>query len=146
MCTDCPLLNHAVIFGYFLREKSYHQGRKFVVREPAQVKIVTASDDMTMWIRLTVISKEITHTQGMSKNHPFFFQPFNKLWLSPVEMWWHTVTYGRGSDGGNWRMQWVASTLHTTSEHGVSSITTADAHKPRLRSSRLNWRPPTGPI
>ena len=24
-------------------------------------------------------------------------------------------------------MQWVASTLHTTSEHGVSSITTADA-------------------
>ena len=32
---------------------------------------------------------------------------------------------------GNWRMEWVASTLHTTSEHGVSSITTiitADAH------------------
>ena len=29
--------------------------------------------------------------------------------------------------GGNCRMQWVASTLHTTSEHGVSSITTADA-------------------
>jgi len=29
--------------------------------------------------------------------------------------------------GANWRMQWVASTLHTTSEHGVSSITTADA-------------------
>jgi len=26
----------------------------------------------------------------------------------------------------DWRMQWVASTLHTTSEHGVSSITTAD--------------------
>ena len=29
-------------------------------------------------------------------------------------------------------MEWVASTLHTTSEHGVSSITTADAHTPRL--------------
>jgi len=27
----------------------------------------------------------------------------------------------------DWRMQWVASTLHTTSEHGVSNITTADA-------------------
>jgi len=26
---------------------------------------------------------------------------------------------------GDWRMEWVASTLHTTSEHGVSSITTA---------------------
>ena len=25
-------------------------------------------------------------------------------------------------------MEWVASTLHTTSEHGVSSITTAYAH------------------
>ena len=29
-------------------------------------------------------------------------------------------------------MEWVASTLHTTSEHGVSSITTADAHTSRL--------------
>ena len=40
----------------------------------------------------------------------------------------------------NWRMEWVASTLHTTSEHGVSSITTADAHT-SVASSRLNWRP-----
>jgi len=37
-------------------------------------------------------------------------------------------------------MQLVASTLHTTSEHGVSSITTADAHT-SAASSRLNWRP-----
>jgi len=29
---------------------------------------------------------------------------------------------------GNWRMEWVSSTLHTTSEHGECSITTADAH------------------
>ena len=42
-------------------------------------------------------------------------------------MWWHTVTHGRGNWRGNWRIQCVASTLHTTSEHGVSSITTADA-------------------
>ena len=42
---------------------------------------------------------------------------------------------------GNWRMEWVASTLHTTSEHVVSSITTADAHT-SAASSRLNWRPP----
>ena len=34
----------------------------------------------------------------------------------------------------------VASTLHTTSEHGVSSITTADAHT-SADSNRLNWRP-----
>ena len=53
-------------------------------------------------------------------------------------------------DGTRWRTggevkgklsNWVASTLHTTSEHGVSSITTADAHT-SAASSRLNWRPP----
>jgi len=41
---------------------------------------------------------------------------------------------------GNWRMEWAASTLHTTSEHGVSSITTADVHT-SAASSRLNWCP-----
>ena len=41
---------------------------------------------------------------------------------------------------GNWQMEWVASTLHTTSGHGVSSITTADAHA-SAASSRLKWRP-----
>jgi hypothetical protein len=45
-----------------------------------------------------------------------------------------------GKSRGNWRMEWVASTLHSTSEHGVSSITTADAHN-SAASSRLNWRP-----
>jgi len=37
-------------------------------------------------------------------------------------------------------MEWLASTLHTTSEHGVSSITTAETHT-SAASSRLNWRP-----
>ena len=41
---------------------------------------------------------------------------------------------------GNWRMEWVASTLHTTSEHGASSITAADVHT-TAASSQLNWRP-----
>jgi len=43
---------------------------------------------------------------------------------------------------GNWRTEKVASTLHTTSEHGVSSfitITTVDA-RTSAASSRLNWR------
>jgi hypothetical protein len=48
---------------------------------------------------------------------------------------------GEGNWRGDWRMEWVASTLHTTSEHGVSGINTADAH---TASSRLNWRPPPG--
>ena len=37
-------------------------------------------------------------------------------------------------------MEWVASTLHTTSEHGVSSITTADAYT-SAASSRMNLGP-----
>ena len=42
---------------------------------------------------------------------------------------WNVMAHGDAREGkwrGNWRMEWVASTLHTTSEHGVSSITTAD--------------------
>jgi hypothetical protein len=54
-----------------------------------------------------------------------------------VESSWN-VTHGSGKWRGNWRMEWVASTLHTTSEHGVSSITTADINTP-VASSRLNW-------
>jgi len=34
-------------------------------------------------------------------------------------------------------MEWVAGTLHTASEHDVSSITTADVHT-SAASSRLN--------
>ena len=57
---------------------------------------------------------------------------------------WNVMAHGDAGEGkwrGNWRMEWVASTLHSTSEHGVSSITTAYAHT-SAASSRLNWRPP----
>jgi len=53
------------------------------------------------------------------------------------------MAHGDAREGkwrGNWRMERVASTLHTTSEQGVSSITTADA-RTSTASSRLNWRP-----
>jgi hypothetical protein len=53
------------------------------------------------------------------------------------------MAHGDAREGkwkGNWRIEWVASTLHTTSEHGASSVTTADAHT-SAASSRLNWRP-----
>jgi len=61
-----------------------------------------------------------------------------------IESSWNVTAHGNAREGkwrGNWRMEWVASTLHTTSEHGVSSIITADAHT-SAASSRLNWRPP----
>jgi len=60
-----------------------------------------------------------------------------------VDSCWNVMAHGDAREGkwrGKWRMEWVASTLHTTSEHGVSSITTADAHI-SAASSRLNWRP-----
>jgi hypothetical protein len=60
-----------------------------------------------------------------------------------VEPSWNVMVHGDARQGkwrGNWRMEWVASTLHTTSEHGVSSITNVDAHT-SAASSRLNWCP-----
>jgi len=53
------------------------------------------------------------------------------------------MAHGDAREGkcrGNWLIECVASTLHTTSERGVSSITTADAHN-SAASSRLNWSP-----
>jgi len=64
--------------------------------------------------------------------------------IATVESSWNVMAHGDVQEGkwrGNWRIEWVASTLYTTSEHGVSSTTTADAHTSAARS-RLNWRPP----
>ena len=61
-----------------------------------------------------------------------------------VDSSWNVMAHGDAREGkwrGNWRMEWLCSTLHTTSEHGVSSITTADALI-SAAGSRLNWRPP----
>ena len=63
--------------------------------------------------------------------------------LCIVDSSWNMMANGDAREGkwrGNWRMERVGSTLHTTSEHGVSSITTADAHT-SATSSRRNWRP-----
>jgi len=49
------------------------------------------------------------------------------------------VAHGGVREGkwrGNWRMEWVANTLHTTSEHGVSSITTAEEH---ISAASSDW-------
>ena len=68
-----------------------------------------------------------------------------------VVPWWcafqvessrNVIAHGDAREGkwrGKWRMEWVASTLHTTSDHGVSSITTAGAHTSSA-SSQLKWR------
>jgi len=90
----------------------------------------------------------------LSKLTTFYWQPTvscslykNQLpVLSPifaVKSSWNVTAHGDARVGKwrwNWRMEWVASTLHTTSEHGVTSVTTADAHT-SAASRRLNWRP-----
>jgi hypothetical protein len=56
-----------------------------------------------------------------------------------LESSWNVMAHSDAREGkwrGNWRMEWVASTLHTTSAHGVSSITTADA---RTSAASSHW-------
>ena len=70
--------------------------------------------------------------------HGVFFIPKQLL-----ESSWNVMAHGDAREGkwrGNWRMEWVSSTLHTTSEHGVSSITTVYAHT-SAANIRQNWRP-----
>jgi hypothetical protein len=53
---------------------------------------------------------------------------------------WNVMAQSEAREGkwrGNWRLEWVASTLHATSKHCVSSITTADAHTSDA-SNRMN--------
>ena len=61
-----------------------------------------------------------------------------------VESSWNVMAHSDAWEGKwreNWWMEWVVSTLeHTTSEHGVSNITTVDAHT-SAASSWLNWCP-----
>ena len=73
----------------------------------------------------------------------------NNWWVSTLESTCVDSSWNVTADGdarerkwkGNWGMEWVASTFHTTSEHGVSSVTIADAHT-STASSQLNWCPP----
>ena len=61
-----------------------------------------------------------------------------------VESSWNVMAHGDGREG-KWRGKLAngvgSQYSHTTSVHGVSSITTADAHI-TAANSRLNWRPP----
>jgi hypothetical protein len=70
-----------------------------------------------------------------------------QLWqYQLLESSWNVMAHDDARKGkwrGNWWMGWVASTLHTSSEHGlaiITTITTAEAHT-SAAGSRLNWRP-----
>ena len=81
-----------------------------------------------------------TNSISINNNHDKIWTPqtallhvvIDALWhpnLTEVDSSWNVTAYGDTREGkwrGNWRMEWVASTLHTTSEHCVSSITIPD--------------------
>jgi len=81
------------------------------------------------------------------KKSGFFVKELRRMWKEvtylKVDSSWNVMAHGDAREGnprGNWRMECVASTLHTSSEHGVSSIntiTTADVHT-SAASSRMN--------
>jgi hypothetical protein len=78
---------------------------------------------------------------------PYFPLKCSKLFSNKsyvLESSWNVMAHGdarKGKRRGNWWMEWVASTLHTTSEHGVSNITTANAHT----SAVVDWTDPPSP-
>jgi len=102
-------------------------------------------------IKLNFLMNTILNCYGCSQILELYHISGNELWKNiflqyvRVESSWNVMAHGDAREGNwrrNWRMDWVASTLHTTSEHGVSSITTADAaHLGCQQSTELT---PTG--
>ena len=102
-----------------------------------------------LYLRSCIVELHFILGKAALKNTYFLFQFFAatfkniSICVFLVDCSWNVMTRGNAREGkwrGDWRMEWVASTLRTTSEHGVSSITTTDAHT-SAASSRLNWRP-----
>ena len=100
-------------------------------------------------LKLFDLGKFIISVRGGHCDYPLRASKKKELhrwtyWCLVVDSSWNVMAHGDAQEGkwrGNWWMEWVASTHHTTSEYGVSSITTADAHT-LVASIRLNWRPP----
>ena len=88
-------------------------------------------------ISLTVLAQNLRRFCKIA-NSDYWFR---HVCRPSVDSSWNVMAHDDAREGkwrGNWRIEWVASTLHTTSEHGISSITTAYAHTSAV-SSRLNW-------
>jgi hypothetical protein len=125
------------------------------VKETAELYFYPPSVPSTQligWTLLFFVAICVSNIWGYPRSHTAWFvtviptRPSRlKKAENVLESSWIVMAHGDAREGkwrGNWRMECVASTLYTTSEHGVSSITTADAHT-SAASSRLNWRPPS---
>ena len=131
----CWLLGHSfrnqvTVCEYFKDNlhKTFARGRKHSHTERTTLKTLSCAQCLEVLNKSLSIYSMFTRCQARHR---------------VAESSWNVMAHSNARKGkwrGNWRMEWVASTLHTTSEHGVSSITTADAHT-SAASSRLNWRP-----
>ena len=97
---------------------------------------------LVTWVKRAWKEYSSTHSDGIFKcchpqhilRHSFCGSGIKG---SEVQTSWNVMAHGDAQEGkwkGNCQMEWVASTLRTTSEHGVS----ADVHT-SAASSRLNW-------
>ena len=102
----------------------------FWVRSETLCTIITRAD----WSLAAVycdMDKEMNLTLGEERAVRFFWYKVVTQLRFMLDSSWNVMAHGDSRERkwrGNWRMEWVASTLNTTSERGVSSITTADAH------------------
>ena len=97
----------------------------------------------TIYIQSVLKFKRKSRRQSVNCWSSKILKNFRNMWRRVVESSWNVMAHGDAREGkwsGNWRMEWISSTLHTTSEHGVPSINTTDAQT-SAASSRLNWRP-----
>ena len=84
----------------------------------------------------------VTHGHELDVRRVILWHRQQHFAASVVESSWNVMAHGDAREGkwrGNWRMEWVVSTLHTTSEHGASTITATNVNT-SAASSRLNWR------
>ena len=125
--------------GTHFQRLSLPQGTWFCRKEPWKKSQVTPAGIDLGNVRLNHYA-----TPG-----PLYISTLRLYLLLPYSMYkfvessWNVMSHGDKREGkwrGNWRMEWVASTLHTTWERVVSSINNADAQI-SAASSRLNWRP-----
>jgi hypothetical protein len=117
------------------------------------VRIVLNSICLGLFLAVIRRGLGITRPRRLRHSHTHLY---SKLAVSHLKHSGHVAANGTPGrvqlkyDGTRWRTGGEvkgklvngvgSSTLHTNSEHGVSSITAADAHT-SAASSRLNWRP-----
>jgi len=90
----------------------------------------TGNNDFACVFRMN-LDWEYKRTENRIKN---YYKCKSETRTYAVDDSWNMMAHGDAREGkwrGNWRMEWVAETLHTTSEHDVSSIL------PLMRSLRL---------